>query len=343
MRFTSIRLSLWLVGLLVGLSSQSALAQVTTPSQGGMVNATNVTATTMELIFGSGGNGQGRIVALAPTGNDIWAKISITDNQFYTANSTYSQGSSLGQGYAVYSGSGHSVLVTGLQPRTRYYVTNAEYNTDGTSISYNTRGSSTYIVTSDAPKAVAPLPVELTSFSGAVDSYNTAMLHWATASERNTAYFAIESSTNNIIFTETGRVSAAGNSSRASSYQWIDPQRLSYTTYYRLRQVDNDGSVFYSSIVTLAPTPPTTRLVEVYPNPSAGQNVSISLQGYTGESLELRVVDSMGRSVASQTLTSATAYSTIPLLLPKGLTPGTYVLTLAGCGARVQKRITISN
>ncbi|TVT38475.1 T9SS type A sorting domain-containing protein [Hymenobacter setariae] len=343
MRFNSIHLALWLVGLLTIAFGQQAVAQVIAPTQGGMVNATKVTATTTELIFGSGGNGQGRIVAVAPIGNDTGPIILITDNQFYTASTTYSQGSSLGKGYAVYSGSGRSVVVTGLQPRTSYYIMSAEYNTDGNTISYNTNGSSTYIVTSDVPKTVAPLPVELTSFTGTTDSRNTATLHWATASERNTAYFALESSTNNTSFTEVGRVAAAGNSRQASTYQWSDPQHLAYTTYYRLRQVDSDGSVSYSSVVTLAPTLPTARKVEIYPNPSAGQTMQVLLQGYAGESLELRVVDTMGRSVAAQTLNLVSTYSTVPLMLPQGLTSGTYVLTLAGSGTPVQKRITISN
>jgi hypothetical protein len=297
----------------------------------------------MELIFGSGGNGQGRIVALAPTGSTLSGTIVITDNQFYTASSVYSQGNPLGQGYAVYNGSGNSVLVTGLQPRTRYYITSAEYNTDGNSILYNTRGSSTYIVTSDAPKTVAPLPVELTSFTGIVNSNNIATLHWTTASERNTAYFALESSTNDLSFTEVGRVSTTGNSSQALSYQWTSPQRLSYTTYYRLRQVDIDGAIMYSSIVTLAPTLHTTQLVEIFPNPSAGQTMQVVLQGYEGESLELRVIDVMGRSVAAQKLTSTTTYFTASLLLPQGLPSGTYMLTLAGSISPITKRITISN
>jgi hypothetical protein len=343
MRFTSISFSLWLACLLAGLLSQPALAQVTTPSRGGMVNATKVTATTMELIFGSGGNGQGRIVALAPTGSTMSATVVIDDNQFYTASSVYSQGNSLGQGYAVYNGSGNSVLVTGLQPRTRYYVTSAEYNTDGTTILYNTRSSSTYIVTSDAPKTVAPLPVELTSFAGTVNSNNIATLRWATASERNTAYFALESSTNNINFTEVNQVPAAGNSSQVLSYQWTSPQRLSYTTYYRLRQVDMDGAIMYSNVVTLAPTIHTTQSVEIFPNPSVGQTVQVVFQGYEGESLELRVVDIMGRSVAAQKLTLTTAYFTAPLSLPQGLPSGTYMLTFAGRSAPITKRIIISN
>jgi hypothetical protein len=234
-------------------------------------------------------------------------------------------------------------MVTGLQPRTRYYVVSAEYNTDGTAILYNTRGSTTYIVTSDAPKAAAPLPVELTAFTGAVNARNNATLQWATATERNTAYFALESSPDNTNFIEVGRVAAAGSSSQALSYSWTDSQRLLSTTYYRLRQTDNDGTAHYSGVVALAPTAPTARQIDIYPNPSAGQSIQVLLQGYASEMLELRVVDNMGRAVAAQKIAPPTAYATLPLSLPQGLAPGTYVVSLVGSGAPVQKRITISN
>lgn len=343
MIFSSIHLPFWLVGLFASLLSQQAIAQVTAPSQGGSVSAIKVTATTMELKFGTGGTGQGRVVAIAPTGSSMWATLTPADNQFYSGANTYGQGSSLDQGYAVYSGDGNSVVITGLQPRTRYYVINAEYNTDGSTILYNTRGSSASIVTSDAPKAIAPLPVELIAFTGTVDSRNTATLYWNTASERNSTYFALESSADGINFSEIGRITAAGQSSQSLSYKWSDPQRLARTTYYRLRQVDNDGTIYYSGIITLAPTPSVARLIDVFPNPSAGQAIQLLLQGYAGESLDLRVVDTMGRSVFAQTLTLVNAYSTIPLLLPQGLASGAYVLTLAGNGKPVQKRITVSN
>ncbi|RYE83225.1 MAG: hypothetical protein EOO65_04300, partial [Methanosarcinales archaeon] len=180
--------------------------------------------------------------------------LAATNNNFYTADSTYGRGSSLGRGYTVYTGSGHTITVTGLQPNTYYYITNAEYNTDSTSIMYNTRGSSIIMPTRNT-KILAnnPLPVKLTSFAGQVDGHNLATLCWTTASEYNTAYFALERSAEGISFTEVGRVAAAGASNQSLAYQWNDIQQLTHLTYYRLRQADNDGTVVYSSVVALSP------------------------------------------------------------------------------------------
>lgn len=330
------------VGLVAGLVGHQALAQVVAPVRGGEVGLVRVTATTMELSFGTLGTGQGRVVAIAPTGGEVSAPLTATDNCFYAASAVYGQGAKLDAGYAVYNGTGHSITVTGLQPNTYYYVTNAEYNTNNRdSIAYNTRGSSFSTATRAAPPA--PLPVELIAFTGTIDAHNYATLHWTTATERNTDYFAIERSTDSIAFAETDRVAAAGNSTRALAYQWPEPQRLTVPTYYRLRQADRDGVVHYSSVVALAPTPRLARQVEVYPNPSAGRPVQLLLQGFAGESLSMHLSDALGRLVMTQVLIPAAAYHLSPLPLPQGLPAGTYFLSLAGSGSTIQKRIIIAD
>lgn len=329
------------VGLVAGLVSHTTSAQVVAPVRGGEVGLIRVTATTMELSFGTRGTGQGRVVAIAPTGGEASAPLTATDNLFYVANAVYGQGAKLDSGYAVYNGTGHSITVTGLQPNTYYYVTNAEYNADSSSIAYNTRGSSFSTATRAAPPA--PLPVELITFTGIIDAHSYATLNWTTANERNTDYFAVERSTDSIAFAETDRVAAAGSSTRALAYHWPDPQGLTVSTYYRLRQADRNGAVHYSSVVALTPPPRVARQVEVYPNPSAGHPVQLLLQGFAGESLSMRLSDALGRPVLAQALIPAESYYLSPLPLPRGLPTGTYFLSLAGSGSTIQKRIVISD
>lgn len=327
------------VGLVAGLVSHQALAQVAEPIQGGEVNLVRATATTMELTFGTRGNGQGRVLAMVITNSGQPIPITIINNQAYAASTVYGQGSSLGQGFAVYNGTGHAVTVTGLQPGKFYYIADAEYNAGGSYVSYNTRGSSMSAATKAA--APTPLPVDLTSFTGSVDDRGLATLQWATVSERNTNYFAIERSTNGNLFNEASRAAAAGNSSQPLTYQWPDAKRLVQPTYYRLRQTDLDGEVHYSAVVLLVPH--QAKRIEVYPNPSAGHPVQLLLQGFENETVALHLSDALGRPVLVQQLTPAMAYYLSSLSLPTGLAAGTYFLTLTGNGSPVQKRIIVSD
>lgn len=332
-----------LVGL---LNNFTALAQVVAPSQGGEVGLVLVTATTMEITFGTAGNGQGRVVAIAPTIGGMPVPLAATDETFYTAAPIYGNGSPLGQGYVIYNGTGNSATVTGLKPSTYYYVTSAEYNTDGMSILYNTSGASLSVATRATSAAVAtPLPVELTSFTGSVNTRSLATLRWTTAIEQKTAYFALERSTNSTTFTELAQTAAAGNSNKSLTYEWLDKQPLKAITYYRLRQVDQDGSAHYSQVLALLPAPSAdvTQSVEVYPTPSAGKAIQLLLEGYGGELVQLYFTDALGRTVMTQALTAAESHYLTPLILPQDIASGTYILTLAGNAGSIQKRVIISN
>ncbi|MFC7670366.1 hypothetical protein ACFQT0_25610 [Hymenobacter humi] len=150
------RIFIILLFLAARLFSNTAQAQVAAPSQGGTVSIVRVTASTMDLEFGASGTGQGRVVAMAPTVGGMPVPLVAADGRFYTGNAAFGQGTALGAGHVVYSGTGHSATVTGLQPNTYYYITNAEYNASGASIAYNTRGTSIAMATRSAPPRPCP-------------------------------------------------------------------------------------------------------------------------------------------------------------------------------------------
>ncbi|NML65614.1 T9SS type A sorting domain-containing protein [Hymenobacter sp. RP-2-7] len=157
-----------LLSLVTILSFKPAKAQVLAPTLGGEVGIKAITATTMELEFGMRGTGQGRVVAIAAIPSGAPTPLAAADSTFYTANPVYGQGSAIGQGFIVYAGTGHSVTVTNLTPSTIYYITCAEFNTDGTHIRYNNRGSS--IATSTRVASATAL-ASAASFARGIEVY----------------------------------------------------------------------------------------------------------------------------------------------------------------------------
>lgn len=91
------------------------------------------------------------------------------------------------------------------------------------------------------------LPVELLAFD-AEGSGAVSLLSWSTASETNCDYFGIERLNENNVWTEIGRVNGNGTTSQTSYYSFADEIPFQGTNYYRLRQVDFDGSYWYSPI-----------------------------------------------------------------------------------------------
>ncbi|MCB0557000.1 MAG: hypothetical protein KDD02_25860, partial [Phaeodactylibacter sp.] len=95
-------------------------------------------------------------------------------------------------------------------------------------------------ITSLSPFAVGSqgvLPIHLLSFTGKAQA-STIELQWATATEQNNDYMAVERSADGKVFDEIGRVPGHGTTLEPQSYTLTDRRPLPGINYYRLRQVD---------------------------------------------------------------------------------------------------------
>lgn len=125
-----------------------------------------------------------------------------------------------------------------------YYAGNAVNWTGGTG------GDAVY--SSNSSQVI--LPVELTGFSGKMRE-NTVQLTWNTASEKQNRVFEIERRlNNNQAFQKIGEQKGKGSSTINNEYDFTDNalpigQKV---VYYRLRQIDFDGSVNYSKTVSVS-------------------------------------------------------------------------------------------
>ncbi|MBP6642326.1 MAG: T9SS type A sorting domain-containing protein [Flavobacteriales bacterium] len=95
-----------------------------------------------------------------------------------------------------------------------------------------------------------PLPIELLSFEGETQG-TTNHLTWSTATERNNDHFDLERSADGQSFIRIGSLPGVGNSQQVTDYALIDERPLQGLNYYRLKQVDLDGTATYSNVVTL--------------------------------------------------------------------------------------------
>jgi hypothetical protein len=175
----------------------------------------------------------------------------------------------------------------------------------------------------------APLPVTLVSFT-AERLGADGLLKWTTASELNNAYYQIESSADGVGFQPLGRVAGAGTSTQAHRYQFTDANLARYASgqvYYRLRQVDADGTGTYSPVRAVAVPMAAGWLAQVFPNPSgSAAPISLRLQTERGGEVQLTLSDALGRRVARQAAPLGAGTTTLPLDFAPGLPPGVYLL-----------------
>lgn len=146
------------------------------------------------------------------------------------------------------------------------------------------------------------LPVELVSFTAQVVAEGV-QLNWVTASELNNDFFNVERSANGEQFSSVGKIAGKGTTDERNSYTLIDMYPLDGRSYYRLKQTDFDGTVNYSSIISVLFEGPTAAVMQVYPNPSNGSEISIELTGLKEvRNIPVIVYDHLGREYSRFTL-----------------------------------------
>jgi len=125
----------------------------------------------------------------------------------------------------------------------------APFVTAGTTIGFRVRatdnieGDATFTISSFSPPG-GILPVHFIDFKAiAVESH--VRLDWKTGAEINTSHFGIERSADGRQFMAIGQVAAI---SSGSTYTFTDVSPLPLA-YYRIRGVDHDGSLTYSTIL----------------------------------------------------------------------------------------------
>jgi len=78
-----------------------------------------------------------------------------------------------------------------------------------------------------------------------------AELSWITMNEIDSDYFAVERSANGIEWQILKKIESAGNYFCQQEYSFVDVAPLHGTSYYRLRQVDLNGSFSFSKVMSI--------------------------------------------------------------------------------------------
>ncbi len=124
---------------------------------------------------------------------------------------------------------------------------------------------------------ITVLPVELINFQAAALGKQV-ILSWQTATETSNDHFDIERSANGSGWQKIGTMNGYGNSSQLQTYSFTDHQPYNKSNYYRLKQVNSDGSFGYSPVRRIN-FESTVVITRVYPNPVKDQLHIVSNSG----------------------------------------------------------------
>jgi uncharacterized repeat protein (TIGR01451 family) len=186
-----------------------------------------------------------------------------------------------------------------------------------------------------------PLPVELKTFEVHAVKVD-ALLDWSTASEKNNDHFDVERSLNGTTFEKIGTVRGQGTTQTATAYNFTDAgigARTQSLVYYRLRQVDADGTVTYSPVRTVrfeAQAAATAKL-SVFPNPATASDriVTLDLSTLPKGTYQAAMLDATGRILGTYSVEGG-INKTVDV---QNLPTGTYIIQVRGNGLKLSVRL----
>jgi hypothetical protein len=141
----------------------------------------------------------------------------------------------------------------------------------------------------------------------------------------NNESFLVQRSGDGKTFETIGKVKGAGTTTRLSNYQFIDTRPMVGVSYYRLQQIDIDGTSSLSKVEVVQPQGETAGTLHLYPNPVDNYQLYVDIPAEKGEKVVLSVHDILGKVVYETSF----EYTAEPYLLTKNLPDGVYVITVA--------------
>jgi hypothetical protein len=141
------------------------------------------------------------------------------------------------------------------------------------------------------------LPITLIYFT-AKQQDSQVVLQWATASEKVNEYFSLEKSRDGQQFNEIGRVPGAGTSTGKLTYQFTDDFPFGGTSYYRLKQVDLDGTFTYSRLAAV--NSEVTAALRIYPNPLTQNELWVEASDAQTDDMRITIHNTEGKLLIDQ-------------------------------------------
>ncbi len=158
---------------------------------------------------------------------------------------------------SVFSSSTWTLMSFNIIPTDTFsYITIGNFRSDAATTKSTINASASgvyshYFIDDVSVTTSAMLPVEMLSFDAAWHS-PVVEVGWSTASELQNDYFILERSTDMLSFAEITRISGAGTSHDTRHYRATDFSPPSGQLYYRLKQVDLDGSTSVAGLQTIS-------------------------------------------------------------------------------------------
>ncbi|HEY8895527.1 MAG TPA: T9SS type A sorting domain-containing protein [Niastella sp.] len=148
-------------------------------------------------------------------------------------------------------------------------------------------------------------------------------LSWSTSKELNTTSYTIEKSTDSRNWKQIATLAGAGTSSLLNKYGYSDKSSTDAVVYYRIRQVDMNGTAVYSAIRSLRNNEPGS-VTNIFA--SSNNTVIIDFNSDVKDNVSIQLINMGGQVIARKEFSRA-SYRLV--LNTTGAGSGVYVVRVS--------------
>jgi Putative Ig domain len=181
------------------------------------------------------------------------------------------------------------------------------------------------------------LPVEITKINATKED-SKVNISWSTASEKNNSHFNIQRSKDSYRWGNLGKVIGNDNSIVNRNYEFTDARPLKGINYYRLEQVDHNGKINYSTVVSIN----NGSRLEIVPMVQNNNQVTIKVYNDRDENGIAQIIDISGRIVATQNISLENGSNLLDFDMSKNVS-GTYVVKMITESGEQSQKMMILN
>lgn len=143
--------------------------------------------------------------------------------------------------------------------------------------------------------------VELVEFVAKKTKNKEIIINWVTASNQTNSHFYVEHSTSGRNFFTIGKIEVTEKNAKTTNYSFLHKKPSANKNYYRLRQVNPDGTFSFSEIRMANFN--KEKSVYIYQNPN-GNEINIVLDSPSDKVQEINITDLEGEHLHSNHLES---------------------------------------
>ena len=243
-------------------------------------------------------------------------------------NGVYAIGNLIGTGTVAYIGTGTSFVDNSLTSNTSYF-----YRVYAVDKAFN------YSTAATATGATGTTPVIINE-AKAYQKNNGIQVDWSTALEINMDKFFVEKSIDGTNFSTVSTLPSRSNGNGLTHYSWFDVAAVNGNNFYRIKAVEKDGTVKFSSLLRVLLGKGKTDMV-IAPNPVKDRLVNIQLSMMDKWNYSLQIVSNNGQLISNKIIQHDGGNGSYNMQLPSSIKRGIYTLIIQSPTIKLIKQLIV--